>query len=158
MLQGLNWKTSSVVFIPKTDKSDAKSYRPSSLLSVTIKILERYIQNTPYSCIIALILWMYASISCTLFQAFQTNCTWVRKSALVISPSRHRNASGWQASRHLVRLKEFTVQNQHNTSFQSCKPDTFFPDLMSICCQPGKECAVTACTLMIFYWHKGGYS
>ena len=40
------WKTSSVVPIPKTDnKSDAKNYRPISLLSVTSKILERHIHG-----------------------------------------------------------------------------------------------------------------
>ena len=40
------WKTSSVVPIPKTEnKSDAKNYRPISLLSVTSKILERHIHG-----------------------------------------------------------------------------------------------------------------
>ena len=40
------WKTSSVVPIPKAEnKSDAKNYRPISLLSVTSKILERHIHG-----------------------------------------------------------------------------------------------------------------
>ena len=40
------WKTSSVVPIPKTEnRSDAKNYRPISLLSVTSEILERHIHG-----------------------------------------------------------------------------------------------------------------
>jgi len=39
------WKTSSVVPIPKTDKFDAKNYRPISLHPVTSIILEGHIHG-----------------------------------------------------------------------------------------------------------------